>query len=75
MYKILLIVLYFLSIFSLPCRTVLAVNWYSLSYLYFSPIGTIITIIVGLSVSLFTGTYVQIMLYIDIISSHCFAGL
>uniref|UniRef100_A0A671YNE8 Solute carrier family 5 member 8 n=1 Tax=Sparus aurata TaxID=8175 RepID=A0A671YNE8_SPAAU len=30
-------------------------NWYSLSYLYFSPIGTIITISVGLLVSLFTG--------------------
>ncbi|KAM9334471.1 sodium-coupled monocarboxylate transporter 1 [Symphorus nematophorus] len=33
----------------------LADNWYSLSYLYFSPIGTIISISVGLLVSLFTG--------------------
>ncbi|XP_074482442.1 sodium-coupled monocarboxylate transporter 1 [Sebastes fasciatus] len=33
----------------------LADNWYSLSYLYFSPIGTIIAISVGLLVSLFTG--------------------
>ncbi|XP_069013082.1 sodium-coupled monocarboxylate transporter 1 [Embiotoca jacksoni] len=30
-------------------------DWYSLSYLYFSPIGTIIAVIVGLVVSLFTG--------------------
>ncbi|XP_047431502.1 sodium-coupled monocarboxylate transporter 1 [Mugil cephalus] len=35
-------------------RPVLA-DWYSLSYLYFSPIGTIIVIIVGLIVSMFTG--------------------
>uniref|UniRef100_A0A8C4NWH4 Solute carrier family 5 member 8 n=1 Tax=Dicentrarchus labrax TaxID=13489 RepID=A0A8C4NWH4_DICLA len=34
----------------------LADNWYSLSYLYFSPIGTIVAISVGLLVSLFTGT-------------------
>ncbi|KAI3366885.1 hypothetical protein L3Q82_009527 [Scortum barcoo] len=34
----------------------LADNWYSLSYLYFSPVGTIIAISVGLLVSLFTGT-------------------
>ncbi|CAK6949749.1 sodium-coupled monocarboxylate transporter 1 [Scomber scombrus] len=33
----------------------LADNWYSMSYLYFSPIGTIIAISVGLIVSLFTG--------------------
>lgn len=36
-------------------RTLLADNWYSLSYLYFSPIGTIVVISVGLLVSLFTG--------------------
>ncbi|XP_070784706.1 sodium-coupled monocarboxylate transporter 1-like [Enoplosus armatus] len=36
-------------------KPLLADNWYSLSYLYFSPIGTIIAIIVGLLVSLFTG--------------------
>ncbi|KAG7215929.1 hypothetical protein INR49_031525 [Caranx melampygus] len=36
-------------------RPELADNWYALSYLYFSPIGTIITISVGLIVSLFTG--------------------
>uniref|UniRef100_A0A8D3BPD5 Sodium-coupled monocarboxylate transporter 1-like n=1 Tax=Scophthalmus maximus TaxID=52904 RepID=A0A8D3BPD5_SCOMX len=34
---------------------VLADNWYSLSYLYFSPIGTITAVGVGLIVSLFTG--------------------
>ncbi|XP_045892911.1 sodium-coupled monocarboxylate transporter 1 isoform X1 [Micropterus dolomieu] len=36
-------------------KPLLADTWYSLSYLYFSPIGTIITISVGLLVSLFTG--------------------
>lgn len=41
---------------SLPSRSpALADNWYSLSYLYFSPIGTIISITVGLFVSLITG--------------------
>uniref|UniRef100_A0A3P9CPE9 Solute carrier family 5 member 8 n=1 Tax=Maylandia zebra TaxID=106582 RepID=A0A3P9CPE9_9CICH len=34
---------------------VLINNWYSVSYLYFSPIGTIITISVGLIVSVLTG--------------------
>lgn len=38
-------------------RTLLADNWYSLSYLYFSPIGTITVISVGLLVSLFTGKF------------------
>uniref|UniRef100_A0A671YGW9 Solute carrier family 5 member 8 n=1 Tax=Sparus aurata TaxID=8175 RepID=A0A671YGW9_SPAAU len=37
-----------------PTQPPLTDNWYSLSYLYFSPIGTIITISVGLLVSLFT---------------------
>uniref|UniRef100_A0A671YJB9 Solute carrier family 5 member 8 n=1 Tax=Sparus aurata TaxID=8175 RepID=A0A671YJB9_SPAAU len=36
-----------------PTQPPLTDNWYSLSYLYFSPIGTIITISVGLLVSLF----------------------
>ncbi|XP_036976770.1 sodium-coupled monocarboxylate transporter 1 isoform X2 [Acanthopagrus latus] len=36
-------------------RPPLTDNWYSLSYLYFSPVGTIITISVGLLFSLFTG--------------------
>ncbi|XP_035536898.1 sodium-coupled monocarboxylate transporter 1-like [Morone saxatilis] len=36
-------------------KPLLADNWYSLSYLYFSPIGTIVAISVGLLVSLFTG--------------------
>uniref|UniRef100_UPI003AAE8977 sodium-coupled monocarboxylate transporter 1 n=1 Tax=Centroberyx gerrardi TaxID=166262 RepID=UPI003AAE8977 len=36
-------------------RPLLADNWYSLSYLYFSPIGTITAISVGLIVSLFSG--------------------
>lgn len=42
-------------LFSPTCRPLLADNWYSLSYLYFSPIGTITAISVGLLVSLFTG--------------------
>ncbi|XP_074554906.1 sodium-coupled monocarboxylate transporter 1 [Halichoeres trimaculatus] len=36
-------------------KSQLADNWYSLSYLYFSPIGTITAISVGLFVSLLTG--------------------
>ncbi|XP_041945428.1 sodium-coupled monocarboxylate transporter 1 isoform X1 [Alosa alosa] len=36
-------------------RPPLADSWYSLSYLYFCPLGTIITIMVGLVVSLATG--------------------
>lgn len=41
--------------FSPTSRSLLADNWYSLSYLYFSPIGTIVAISVGLLVSLLTG--------------------
>uniref|UniRef100_A0A668A1F4 Solute carrier family 5 member 8 n=1 Tax=Myripristis murdjan TaxID=586833 RepID=A0A668A1F4_9TELE len=36
-------------------RPPLADSWYSLSYLYFSPIGTTVAVTVGLIVSLFTG--------------------
>ncbi|XP_036374308.1 sodium-coupled monocarboxylate transporter 1 [Megalops cyprinoides] len=36
-------------------RSFLADYWYSVSYLYFSPIGTLTAITVGLSVSLLTG--------------------
>ncbi|XP_053319090.1 sodium-coupled monocarboxylate transporter 1 [Spea bombifrons] len=36
-------------------RPALADNWYSMSYLYFSTIGTIITLIVGVIASLLTG--------------------
>lgn len=39
------------------CRHVLADHWYSLSYLYFSPVGTFVVIVVGLVVSLLTGKY------------------
>ncbi|CAI9571325.1 unnamed protein product [Staurois parvus] len=31
------------------------INWYSLSYLYFSTIGTIVAVVVGITVSLLTG--------------------
>ncbi|XP_034021898.1 sodium-coupled monocarboxylate transporter 1 [Thalassophryne amazonica] len=36
-------------------RPVLAETWYSLSYLYFAPLGTLTTMIIGLLVSIFTG--------------------
>ncbi|KAM8972006.1 sodium-coupled monocarboxylate transporter 1-like [Pelodytes ibericus] len=36
-------------------RPVLADNWYSLSYLYFSIWGTLVTVIVGIIISLVTG--------------------
>uniref|UniRef100_UPI0037E7CD70 sodium-coupled monocarboxylate transporter 1-like n=1 Tax=Semicossyphus pulcher TaxID=241346 RepID=UPI0037E7CD70 len=38
-------------------KSLLADNWYSLSYLYLSPIGTVTAISVGLLVSLLTGGY------------------
>uniref|UniRef100_A0A8B9RW80 Solute carrier family 5 member 8 n=1 Tax=Accipiter nisus TaxID=211598 RepID=A0A8B9RW80_9AVES len=37
-------------------RPALADNWYSLSYLYFSTLGTLITVAVGIITSLLTGT-------------------
>ncbi|XP_076861034.1 sodium-coupled monocarboxylate transporter 1 isoform X2 [Brachyhypopomus gauderio] len=36
-------------------RPWLADNWYSLSYLYVCPVGTLVVIVVGLAVSLFSG--------------------
>uniref|UniRef100_A0A673W6F7 Solute carrier family 5 member 8 n=1 Tax=Salmo trutta TaxID=8032 RepID=A0A673W6F7_SALTR len=42
-------------------RPFLADNWYSLSYLYFSPIGTLTTLAVGLVVSLLSGTLSQMV--------------
>ncbi|XP_069713231.1 sodium-coupled monocarboxylate transporter 1 [Phaenicophaeus curvirostris] len=36
-------------------RPALADNWYSLSYLYFSTVGTLVTVTVGLIISLLTG--------------------
>lgn len=45
--------------FSARSRPLLADTWYSLSYLYFSPIGTIVAIVVGLLVSLLTGRHQQ----------------
>ncbi|XP_043824043.1 sodium-coupled monocarboxylate transporter 1-like [Dromiciops gliroides] len=45
------------SAFQIPNveRTPLMDNWYSLSYLYFSTIGTLVTLLVGIIVSLLTG--------------------
>uniref|UniRef100_A0A8C5E0Q4 Sodium-coupled monocarboxylate transporter 1-like n=1 Tax=Gouania willdenowi TaxID=441366 RepID=A0A8C5E0Q4_GOUWI len=39
-----------------PTLPVVLSPWYSLSYLYFSPLGTLISICIGLLVSVFTGT-------------------
>ncbi|KAI1890598.1 hypothetical protein AGOR_G00155320 [Albula goreensis] len=36
-------------------RPPLADNWYSLSYLYFCPLGTLVTVVCGLAVSAITG--------------------
>ncbi|KFP81849.1 Sodium-coupled monocarboxylate transporter 1, partial [Acanthisitta chloris] len=46
------------TVFSPPTaeRPALADNWYSLSYLYFSTLGTLITVAVGIIISLLTGT-------------------
>ncbi|NXE88397.1 SC5A8 protein, partial [Menura novaehollandiae] len=45
------------TVFSTPAaeRPALADNWYSLSYLYFSTLGTLITVLVGIIISLLTG--------------------
>uniref|UniRef100_A0A8C3U8B0 Solute carrier family 5 member 8 n=1 Tax=Catharus ustulatus TaxID=91951 RepID=A0A8C3U8B0_CATUS len=45
------------TVFSTPGaeRPALADNWYSLSYLYFSTLGTLVTIVVGIIISLLTG--------------------
>ncbi|KAM9245791.1 sodium-coupled monocarboxylate transporter 1 [Leptosomus discolor] len=45
------------TVFNTPTaeRPVLADNWYSLSYLYFSTLGTLITVAVGIIISLLTG--------------------
>ncbi|NXJ42192.1 SC5A8 protein, partial [Ciconia maguari] len=45
------------TVFNTPTaeRPALADNWYSLSYLYFSTLGTLITIVVGIIISLLTG--------------------
>lgn len=36
-------------------RTPLMDNWYSLSYLYFSTVGTLVTLFVGMLISVSTG--------------------
>ncbi|GAB0176620.1 sodium-coupled monocarboxylate transporter 1 [Grus japonensis] len=47
--------LFVASAYSGTLRPALADNWYSLSYLYFSTLGTLITIAVGIIISLLTG--------------------
>ncbi|OWK59284.1 Sodium-coupled monocarboxylate transporter 1 [Lonchura striata] len=44
-----------LTLFLLYFRPALADNWYSLSYLYFSTLGTLVTVVVGIIISLLTG--------------------
>ncbi|NXY32759.1 SC5A8 protein, partial [Pomatorhinus ruficollis] len=50
-------------VFSTPGaeRPALADNWYSLSYLYFSTLGTLVTVVVGIIISLLTGGLKQNM--------------
>ncbi|KAL2309571.1 hypothetical protein Nmel_005778 [Mimus melanotis] len=45
------------TVFSTPGaeRPALADHWYSLSYLYFSTLGTLVTVVVGIIISLLTG--------------------
>ncbi|KFQ33256.1 Sodium-coupled monocarboxylate transporter 1, partial [Mesitornis unicolor] len=45
------------TVFNTPTvdRPALADSWYSLSYLYFSTLGTLITVVVGIIISLLTG--------------------
>ncbi|NXO12447.1 SC5A8 protein, partial [Oriolus oriolus] len=45
------------TVFSTPSaeRPALADSWYSLSYLYFSTLGTLVTVVVGIIISLLTG--------------------
>ncbi|NXH76387.1 SC5A8 protein, partial [Hydrobates tethys] len=45
------------TVFTTPTaeRPALADNWYSLSYLYFSTLGTLVTVVVGIIISLLTG--------------------
>ncbi|KFP37738.1 Sodium-coupled monocarboxylate transporter 1, partial [Chlamydotis macqueenii] len=47
----------FTTVFNTPTaeRPALADNWYSLSYLYFSTLGTLVTVVVGIIISLLTG--------------------
>uniref|UniRef100_A0A3Q1FTL4 Solute carrier family 5 member 8 n=1 Tax=Acanthochromis polyacanthus TaxID=80966 RepID=A0A3Q1FTL4_9TELE len=49
-------------------------NWYSLSYLYFSPIGTIVVISVGLIVSVLTGTSHFVQCSLRLITATEFLG-
>uniref|UniRef100_A0A8D0GF13 Solute carrier family 5 member 8 n=1 Tax=Sphenodon punctatus TaxID=8508 RepID=A0A8D0GF13_SPHPU len=52
-------------------RPALADYWYSMSYLYFSTLGTLITIAVGIVVSLLTGTYAHPRVALPSLCSAC----
>lgn len=61
-----------LTFFLLFFRPALADNWYSLSYLYFSTLGTLITVVVGIIVSLLTGTSSRVVIkcVLDILQTN-----
>ena len=56
----------------LSLRTPLMDNWYSLSYLYFSTLGTLVTILVGMLVSLPTGNYLNPSIAVFFLPLHQF---
>lgn len=51
-----------LTLFLFYFRPALADNWYSLSYLYFSTLGTLVTVVVGIIISLLTGTSFRVVI-------------
>uniref|UniRef100_A0A8C5HS10 Sodium-coupled monocarboxylate transporter 1-like n=1 Tax=Gouania willdenowi TaxID=441366 RepID=A0A8C5HS10_GOUWI len=51
-------------------RPPLADSWYSLSYLYFSLLGTLITVVTGLLVSMATGEISLQIFYISLLLKH-----
>ncbi|KFQ67586.1 Sodium-coupled monocarboxylate transporter 1, partial [Phaethon lepturus] len=59
------------TVFNTPTaeRPALADNWYSLSYLYFSTLGTLITVVVGIIISLLTGGLKQLLTKEDFLSN------
>uniref|UniRef100_A0AAQ6ADG2 Solute carrier family 5 member 8 n=1 Tax=Amphiprion ocellaris TaxID=80972 RepID=A0AAQ6ADG2_AMPOC len=66
-----------LSLTTDGCNFTTTADWYSLSYLYFSPIGTIVVISVGLIISMFTGKshFVQYGLLVVIYRVQRFSAL
>lgn len=48
------------------CRSVLAESWYSMSYLYYSAVGFLATVIGGLLITLITGEMGWLLAHISI---------